>query len=135
MIAVSARHAGFWIRVGAYLIDAILLALVGGFVAAFSFHPRSVDAGSSSPSALLSLLYFGLLWSRADGGQTLGMRLLGLRVVGQDGRLIGLGTAVIRWLGLILSFIVLCLGVIWVAFDPQKQGWHDKIARTYVVCV
>jgi uncharacterized RDD family membrane protein YckC len=25
--------------------------------------------------------------------------------------------------------------VIWVAFDPQKQGWHDKLARTYVVYV
>jgi uncharacterized RDD family membrane protein YckC len=52
--------------------------------------------------------------------------------VGTDGKLIGFGTALIRWLGLVLSFSVLFLGVIWVAFDPQKQGWHDKIANTYV---
>jgi uncharacterized RDD family membrane protein YckC len=63
------------------------------------------------------------------------MRFLGLRVMGTDGRLIGVGTAVIRWLGLVVSFSVLFLGVIWVAFDPQKQGWHDKLAGTYVVNV
>jgi uncharacterized RDD family membrane protein YckC len=28
---------------------------------------------------------------------------------------------------------VIFIGVIWVAFDPNKQGWHDKIAGTYVV--
>ena len=61
------------------------------------------------------------------------MRFLGLRVVGTDGNLIGFGTALIRWLGLVLSLGVVLLGVIWVAFDPDKQGWHDKIARTYVV--
>jgi uncharacterized RDD family membrane protein YckC len=32
-----------------------------------------------------------------------------------------------------VSFSVLFLGVIWVAFDAEKQGWHDKIARTFVV--
>jgi uncharacterized RDD family membrane protein YckC len=35
--------------------------------------------------------------------------------------------------GLIISFAILLLGVIWVAFDRRKQGWHDKIAGTVVV--
>lgn len=48
---------------------------------------------------------------------------------------LGVGTALIRWLGLVVSCSVLFLGVIWVAFDPQKQGWHDKMASTYVVIV
>jgi len=34
---------------------------------------------------------------------------------------------------LIISFAVLLLGVIWVAFDGRKQGWHDKLANTVVV--
>lgn len=38
-----------------------------------------------------------------------------------------------RWIGLVISFIVVLLGVIWVGFDPKKQGWHDKIAGTIVV--
>jgi len=135
MAALTARHAGFWIRVLAQLIDAALLALVGGVLTELSFHPRALDLADSGPSALLSLLYFGLLWSKVGGGQTVGMRFLGLRVVGTDGQLIGLGTALIRWLGLVVSLSVLFLGVIWVAFDPQKQGWHDKIALTYVVYV
>jgi len=42
-------------------------------------------------------------------------------------------TALLRYAGLILSFLVVFLGVIWVAFDKDKQGWHDKIASTYVV--
>lgn len=82
---------------------------------------------------MLSLLYFSLFWSWLGGGQTVGMRFLGLRVVGTDSQPIGYGTALIRWLGLVVSFSVFCLGVIWVAFDPKKQGWHDKLASTYVV--
>lgn len=133
MAALTARHAGFWVRVLAQLIDAALLALVGGVLTELSFHPRALDFADSGPSALLSLLYFSLFWSKVGRGQTVGMRFLRLRVVGTDGQLIGLGTALIRWLGLVVSFSILFIGVIWVAFDPQKQGWHDKIASTYVV--
>lgn len=132
MAVLTARHAGFWIRTLAQLIDGALLAFVGGVLTELTFHPRALDLADSGPSALLSLVYFGLFWSKTGGGPTVGMRFLGLRVVGTDGNLIGFGTALIRWLGLVLSFSVLLLGVIWIAFDPEKQGWHDKIARTYV---
>jgi len=132
MTALTARHAGFWVRALAQLIDGALLAFVGGVLTELSLHPRVLDLADSGPSALLSLLYFGVLWSKVGGGRTVGMRFLGLQVVGTDGELIGFGTALIRWLGLVLSLSVLFLGVIWVAFDPQKQGWHDKIANTYV---
>lgn len=40
---------------------------------------------------------------------------------------------VVRYLGYFVSTIPLCLGLLWVAFDPRKQGWHDKLARTVVV--
>ncbi len=50
-----------------------------------------------------------------------------------DGTELTLTDALIRYLGLLLSCIVFLIGVIWVAFDANKQGWHDKIANTYVV--
>jgi uncharacterized RDD family membrane protein YckC len=40
---------------------------------------------------------------------------------------------VIRYLGYYVSTIPLFLGLIWVGFDPRKQGWHDKLAGTVVV--
>ena len=43
------------------------------------------------------------------------------------------GQLMIRYLGYYVSTIPLGLGLIWVAFDPRKQGWHDKIAGTVVV--
>jgi uncharacterized RDD family membrane protein YckC len=39
----------------------------------------------------------------------------------------------IRYLGYYVSTIPLFLGLLWVAFDPRKQGWHDKMAGTVVV--
>ncbi len=61
------------------------------------------------------------------------MKLLDLRVVRTDGTSLGVAAAVVRYIGLIISCLVLFLGVIWVAFDARKQGWHDKIAGTFVV--
>lgn len=127
------RYAGFWVRMVAYVIDALILIVVGGILSGVGLHSRSLDAQSGSPSALLSLIYFGLLWSHYGGGQTLGMRLLKLRVVGTDGGQIGVVRALVRWLFLIVSFAICFIGVIWVAFDPQKQGWHDKVASTHVI--
>ncbi len=61
------------------------------------------------------------------------MRLTGLRVVGTDGRPIGLGAAVLRWVGIVISAAVVLLGLVWVAIDQRKQGWHDKLAGTVVL--
>jgi uncharacterized RDD family membrane protein YckC len=84
-------------------------------------------------SVLVSLIYFLIFWSHLGGGRTLGMRLLRLRVIREDGSELGVSGAFIRWLGLWLSFAVCFVGVIWVAFDSHHQGWHDKIAKTLVV--
>jgi uncharacterized RDD family membrane protein YckC len=75
------------------------------------------------------------LWSASSPwpGQTVGMRLLNLKAVRTDGTLLPASQAFIRWVGLVVSFIVIFIGVIWVAFDPNKQGWHDKIAGTFVI--
>ena len=40
---------------------------------------------------------------------------------------------VIRYLGYYVSMLPLLAGIVWVAFDPRKQGWHDKLAGTVVV--
>lgn len=39
----------------------------------------------------------------------------------------------LRILGYIISILPLFLGIIWIAFDSKKQGWHDKIANTLVI--
>lgn len=129
--------AGFWVRAVAYIVDGLVVGTVSALLS-------SIQVGFRAPSdqvstvggvgTLIWFLYLTLFWS-AGGGQTLGQRLLGLRVVRTDGGPLSFGTAAVRWIGLWVSFLVLCIGVIWVAFDAQKQGWHDKIAGTYVVHV
>ncbi|MFW2124742.1 RDD family protein, partial [Acinetobacter ursingii] len=43
------------------------------------------------------------------------------------------GQGIIRYIGYIPATLVLFIGLIWVAFDSKKQGWHDKMAKTVVV--
>jgi uncharacterized RDD family membrane protein YckC len=135
VIVQTQRYAGFWIRVGAYLIDAIALSVVGSLLGSNAHYgPEGYDqfARSRDLSGLLNLIYFVAFWTY-NGGQTVGNRLLGLRVVKIDGTPVTLGTAIVRWIGLVISFVVILLGVIFVGFDSKKQGWHDKMARTVVV--
>ncbi|HEY8816155.1 MAG TPA: RDD family protein [Candidatus Dormibacteraeota bacterium] len=139
-VASSGSYGGFWIRVVAYIIDFILLAIIGGILSVplglnYS-DPNSLNSGAARTSngidLVLSFLYFTLLWSYM--GASLGQRLLGLHVVdATSGQPITFGKAALRWLGLIISFFVCFIGVIWVAFDARKQGWMDKIAGTVVV--
>ena len=69
-------------------------------------------------------------------GQTLGKMAVGIKVVNARGSIPGLGDAALREiLGKIVSTIVICLGFLWIIWDGRKQGWHDKIAKTYVVRV
>ena len=58
-----------------------------------------------------------------------------IRVVKTDGSPITVGTAIVRYIGMIINSIIfgLPIGWLWVVWDPNKQGWHDKIAGTYVI--
>jgi len=129
--AVAGAKAGFWIRVGAYLIDGIIVVVVSSILN--SILRLDPIAGANGLGTLIGLVYFVALWSSTGGGQTIGMRILNLKVIRTDGSELTLIQAVIRYVGFIISAIPFCIGLIWVAFDADKQGWHDKIAGTYVV--
>jgi uncharacterized RDD family membrane protein YckC len=151
LAASNVAYAGFWIRFVAIFVDGVILFvanLVLGFVVGVVIGLLVAVAGgdvtSDSSSITLNLIsgiiglalnagYFTFYWA---GGQTLGMRWLRLRVVdAQTGGPIGISRGFVRWLGYILSALVCYIGLIWAAFDPRKQGWHDKIANTVVIQV
>lgn len=134
---VQANYGGFWIRVVAYIIDIILLTIVNAVVDTI-FHANPSDPSSSGYgiatfiNLVLNIAYFVGLWTY--WGATLGQRIFKLRVVDANTlQPIGVGKALLRWVGLFISFIVCFVGVIWVAFDARKQGWMDKIASTVVL--
>lgn len=138
----ASRYAGFWIRVLATLIDTVILMavsyavtkLIGGDMqmATGQDGTYSFNLSVNGWPTLVAILYVIGFWAYA--GATPGKMLLGLRIVRADtGAPIGLGGAILRYIGYIVSSIVLCIGLIWVAFDARKQGWHDKIAKTVVV--
>lgn len=73
-------------------------------------------------------LFVGLM------GQTPGKMALRVRVVDAAGRVPGLARAFAREVvGKTVSQVVLFLGFLWIAIDARNQGWHDKIAGTFVV--
>ena len=63
---------------------------------------------------------------------TAGKRLLHLQIVDHNGRHVGMSWILIRHAVLIFSTAILPLAIARIALDRDSQGWHDKIARTYV---
>ena len=81
---------------------------------------------------VVPLVYFTAMWSWQ--GQSVGQRALGMHVVDANtSGGISVGRALLRYIGILIGTWVLFIGLIWVAFDPRKQGWHDKMASTFVV--
>jgi uncharacterized RDD family membrane protein YckC len=120
---------GFWIRFVAYYVDAILVEITV-ILLVLAFIPSI--AGVLVIGAIFSTAYFIGFW--ATTGQTVAMKLFGLRVVrNSDGGRLGFGGAVLRLAGLAISCLPLYLGLIWVAFDSRKRGWHDLIAGSVVI--
>ncbi|HEY5472549.1 MAG TPA: RDD family protein, partial [Candidatus Limnocylindrales bacterium] len=124
--APGLEFGGFWLRVAAYIFDVILLGIIGVILSS------ALGAAGQAMGALIFIAYFIGLWGTT--GQTIGMMLLGLHVVRNlDGGKITWGNAVLRFVGLFVAFACLYIGVIWVAFDSRKQGWHDRIGGTVVI--
>jgi len=140
------EYAGFWIRLGASIIDIIfiLLILYTIYYIVSGFSVQTVSTTLSIPSVgltswLINLVYLlGLslvyiigfwLWR----GQTPGKMIVGIKVIRTDSSPITWQYACRRYLGYIASTLILCIGFIIIAFDKRKQGLHDRIADTYVV--
>ena len=87
--------------------------------------------GGNLLSVLVNIAYFVGFWVRR--GQTPGKMLLGIKLIRIDASNITLSVALLRYLGYIVSIAVLFIGFIWIALDSRKQGFHDKMAETYVV--
>jgi len=82
---------------------------------------------------LVAIAYYTLLEGGARG-QTVGKRLIGIRVIDlARGGPIGYGRAFVRTIGRALSFFVFGLGYLWMLWDREKQTWHDKLAGSIVV--
>jgi len=127
--AATLPRAGFWIRVAAALLDTILVGIVFGMLE--GVLGWFLKFAGSFP--LWFTVYHVAMW--ATKGTTVGGIICGLKVVRVDDRPFEWSVAVVRALGAFLSFTVAGLGFIWVAFDDEKQSWHDKIAGTTIVRV
>ena len=80
---------------------------------------------------LVALAYFAGMWTWK--GTTIGGIVLGLKVVRMDGKPVTFAVGLVRALGGAFSMMVFFLGILWIAWDREKQGWHDKLAGTVVL--
>ena len=126
----SGPRAGFGARLGAVLIDGILLTVVGAVANAV------IGRGAGGAAGLaIGIAYFGYL-EGSTSGQTLGKRVAGIRVIDYaTGGSIGYGRAIVRYFARILSALPCLLGYFWMLWDKEKQTWHDKIIGDVVVPV
>ncbi len=127
----------FWRRLGAFIIDMIILNFVAGVIAKATDRPDlmptwwlTVWGVIGLIAVVLPVIYF--VWPYSAGGQTLGKKILGIQVVSIDGSPLNWRKGILRSLGYIISF-PFCLGFLWSIWDADKQAWHDKIAGTCVV--
>ena len=119
-------YAGFWIRFAAYIIDAIILFIVGVVLA--------IAAGGTTVAVLpfvVGIVYTVGFWTAQ--GATPGKMAVGIEITTFDGEPIDFGRALLRYIGYLASAIILLIGFLMIAFTGQKRGLHDYIAGTVVI--
>ena len=143
------RFGGFFRRTGAFLIDlamiALLTALMGvtayiGYKVGLAAHDRFISWNSAAPLiSFLTFAWMGLTTAyfvifHGMEGKTIGKSLLGLRVVGAGQSSITYRRALLRWIATVgFGFTTLGLSLLWVLWQSEKRGWHDFLARTWVI--
>ena len=133
------EYVGFWPRVGAALIDTVLVLVIVAPVLTkiYGVEYWLSDAWVKGPADVLlnwvlpavAIVLFWIYRQATPGKIAIGARIVDASTGGKPTT----RQLVIRYLGYYVSTLPLCLGLIWVAFDPRKQGWHDKLAGTVVV--
>ena len=132
-------YAGFWIRVGASIIDTILIVIVTwpilyAIYGMAYFSSEQIIAGTWD--VLISWVFPAVaviaFWMYISA--TPGKKLLHLKIVDADtGQKPSSAQFIGRYFGYFVSMIPLFLGLIWVGIDKRKQGFHDKLAGTVVI--
>ena len=135
------EYVGFWARVGASIIDSVLIGIIIFPILTLIYGSdywldESLDFIKGPWDFLLSWVFPAvaaiLFWVAKQA--TPGKMLISARIVdAKTGEKPSIGQLIGRYLGYFASTLPLFLGIIWVAFDRRKQGWHDKLAGTVVV--
>lgn len=133
------EYVGFWARVGASIIDTILILLIA-IPLMLAFHGEAYWTDTSfikGPVGFLvewvlpsvAVIAFWLTKQATPGKMAVSAKIVDAETGNEPstGQLIG------RYLGYFVSMLPLFLGIVWVAFDRRKQGWHDKLAGTVVI--
>ena len=128
---------GFWPRVGAYILDQLILGAAGYLI--FGAPPNATTfpeiihlmGARMGYSFLISTIYYVGL--NGYFGATLGKMVIGARIVRADGSKIGFGIAFLRMLATIVSSLTLGIGYLMVAFREDKRALHDLIVGTRVI--
>ena len=144
----ATRYGGFWIRVVAAIIDAMLLGVVVwpvlgilGLSIGLAGHQVSMpEIGVHLVRGIVGwVLFLGAGWlyeatlESSSKQATVGKMAVGLKVTDEYGQRISFARACARYFSKILSRMILLIGYIMVGFTQRKQGLHDMIAGTLVV--
>jgi uncharacterized RDD family membrane protein YckC len=111
--------ASLWERLCAGFLDIILIGILSGIAHVWPF------------CLFVALAYFAGMWTWR--GTTIGGIVLKLKVVRTDGRPLTFVVSLVRGLAAAFSVVIFFLGFLWIAWDKDRQGWHDKIAGTEVI--
>lgn len=134
------EYAGFAPRLGATLIDWLLLTLITVPVMFLIYTPEELilsedmiaGPGDFIISYVFPIVATILFWRYKCA--TPGKMWLKMKVVDEvTGEPMSYLQSTIRYFAYIISIIPLGLGFLWIIWDSKKQSWHDKIARTVVV--
>lgn len=143
-LPVKSNLANFWWRLLAYLIDYILLALllvlIGVFIGlVLRFTGGTINWKSSENKLtlrLVSILIF-MIYNASFEATTMqgsiGKTICKLKVVNAKGERIRFTNALGRNTAKLLSSLVVGMGFLNIFFDSKRQGWHDQLAKTYVI--
>ena len=133
------EYAGFWIRVGAALLDSIMILLITVPLMLIIYGDAVWENKSMlmGPADFLINYVFPaiaviIFWLYKSA--TPGKMILGLTVIdATTGNPLSVRQAIGRYFGYLVSMFPLMLGIFWIGWDKKKQGWHDKLSNTVVV--
>jgi uncharacterized RDD family membrane protein YckC len=140
------EYAGFGIRVGARLVDTIILVIlnlvIGLLVRLVLPMPTSGANGDFSgvliPQIILLIIQVAvnagyMIYFIGNKGATPGKMACGLKVVSGSGGKVSYGKATGRYFADMLNGFTLGIGYLLVIWDPEKRALHDRLCDTRVI--